>query len=62
MVTMAGPPGVPMKSGLRTLSDEHQEECRRMIREVQRKVAPFIEDVHRCQRTAKAASITAVIG
>lgn len=55
-------PGVPMPSGLRTLSAEDQEQYRRDLREIQRRIAPFIEDVERCRRSAAASSITAVIG
>lgn len=62
MVTMAGPPGVPMKSGLRTPSDEEQEQWRAEHRKMQRRLAPFIEDVERCRREAWSASITAVVG
>jgi hypothetical protein len=55
-------PGVSLSSGFTRPGPAEQAEFRRQHREMQRELAPRIEEMDRCRRRAEALAHTAFIG
>ena len=55
-------PGFVLPSGFTTPGPAKQAEFRRQHREMQRELAPRIEEMDRCRRRAEALAHTAFVG